>query len=115
MSIGEKIKQARERAGLTKKELAERLGVAYQTINRFETGKRLPQIQMLKKISTALGIEDYAVFLDSTDIENLYKEPSPRMKFSMADKLMGEQIRTLVLPVIDGVEYDVRIEVRLAE
>lgn len=32
-----------------------------------------------------------------------------------SQKLMGEQIRTLVLPAIDGVEYDVRIDVRLAE
>lgn len=114
MNVGEKIKQARERAGLTKKELAERLGVVYQTVSRFETGTRMPKIQMLKKISTALGIEDYTVFLDSTDIE-VFKELATKMEFSMSDRLMGEQIRSLVLPVIDGVEYDVRIEVRLAE
>ena len=114
MSIGEKIRQARAAAHMTQAELASVLGVSYQNIGQWENEKRMPKISTIMKIADALGIEDYTVFLDSTDIE-VFKELATKMEFSMSDRLMGEQIRSLVLPVLDGVEYDVHIEVRLAE
>ena len=83
-------------------------------ISKFEKSKGTHRQSTIMKIADALGIENYTVFLDSTDIE-VFKELATKMEFSMSDRLMGEQIRSLVLPVLDGVEYDVRIEVRLAE
>ena len=39
-----KIKELRERAGLTQKELGERVGVSRQAINAIETGKFDPSV-----------------------------------------------------------------------
>lgn len=39
-SLGERLRIAREEAGLTQKELAARLGLTQATISRFETGER---------------------------------------------------------------------------
>jgi len=39
-----KVKELRERAGLTQKELGERVGVSRQAINAIETGKFDPSV-----------------------------------------------------------------------
>ncbi|RRD71986.1 helix-turn-helix domain-containing protein [Desulfovibrio sp. OH1186_COT-070] len=36
--------------------LGERVGVAHSFIHRLETGKKLPNLQMVLKLATALGI-----------------------------------------------------------
>lgn len=48
---------AREEAGLTQRELAERAGVAQSEIARIETGKREPTIPTLQRILGGAGVE----------------------------------------------------------
>lgn len=54
MNIGEKIKNARESADLTQKELAERLGVTQKDVSRWENNKITPNIETFAKICKAL-------------------------------------------------------------
>ena len=49
--IGRIIKEARKEKGLTQKELGEKLGVSYQMIAQYESGRRKPKIETLKRIS----------------------------------------------------------------
>ena len=56
MSIGEKIKAARIAAHMTQADLAKILGVAYQNIGQWESGKRNPKLDTIIKIACALGI-----------------------------------------------------------
>jgi transcriptional regulator with XRE-family HTH domain len=51
------LREARERAGLTQKELAERSGVAQSTISAYESGKREPGVDALSKLLDAAGYE----------------------------------------------------------
>lgn len=46
------IKEKRKKLGLTQKQLAELLGVSYQTVNGYENGKEIPstKIQLLENI-----------------------------------------------------------------
>ncbi|MGM9940988.1 MAG: helix-turn-helix domain-containing protein [Bulleidia sp.] len=53
-TFGEKLKQARERKGYTQEQLGEKLFVTRQTISRYESGNRLPDIHTLKAISRLL-------------------------------------------------------------
>ncbi|HIX14095.1 MAG TPA: helix-turn-helix domain-containing protein [Candidatus Anaerofilum faecale] len=55
-TIGTRIKQARLSKGMTQAELANRLGVAYQNIGQWESGKRIPKMKNLVKISEALDV-----------------------------------------------------------
>ena len=57
MTTGECIKFARKRAGLTQKELGEKLGISFQTLAQWETGKRKPKYETLERIALALGME----------------------------------------------------------
>jgi len=51
------IKAAREKAGLTQEQVAERIGVTQPTYAGWETGKRNPKQETLKKIAAAIGID----------------------------------------------------------
>lgn len=71
IKLGEKfnlnLKEARERAKLTQKEVADAIGVAYSTYSLYESGKREPNVITIKKIADTLnvsanvllGIRDY--------------------------------------------------------
>lgn len=56
MTLGETIKTKREALGLTQQELADQLFVSRQTVSRWESGSRCPDLIMSKKISMVLGI-----------------------------------------------------------
>lgn len=49
--IGEFIKKLRQENQLTQKELADKLGVTYQAVSKWENGKNIPDLLLLKKIS----------------------------------------------------------------
>lgn len=55
-AIGARIRQLRERLGLTQEKLATRLGVAFPTVNRWENGHTQPSPLALKQIE-ALALE----------------------------------------------------------
>ncbi|MBQ3424554.1 MAG: helix-turn-helix transcriptional regulator [Clostridia bacterium] len=52
--IGEQIIQARKAKGMTQDALAEALNVSRSTISNWETGRRMPNAQMLAKLSKLL-------------------------------------------------------------
>ena len=51
------LKAARSRADLTLSELAEKSGVAVDTISGIERGVRVPQARTLNKLARALGVD----------------------------------------------------------
>ena len=53
MPVGERIRAARKSAGLTQAQLAEKSGVASISIHQYESGKRQPRIEQLKKIGSS--------------------------------------------------------------
>lgn len=56
LTIGENIRNYRRKQDLTQEEFAERLGVSYQSISRWENGATYPDIELLPAISKLLGI-----------------------------------------------------------
>lgn len=62
MTIGQNIQMLRKEAGLTQKELAEKIVVAPITIQQYERDVREPSFETIEKIATALGVEWIDVF-----------------------------------------------------
>ena len=54
MSVGQNIKKARKKAGMTQKELAQKLGLSFQSIAQWENDLRNPKVETLRKIANAL-------------------------------------------------------------
>lgn len=66
ITLGEKLKSARKRAGLTQEQLAEKLFVSRQAITKWEADKGMPDIENLKQLSKLLDSSiDY--LLDSRE------------------------------------------------
>ena len=56
MSVGESIKRARKAAGISQKELAERLDVYQKDVSRWENGERTPSLEVFVRICKALDV-----------------------------------------------------------
>ena len=56
MAVGDNIRAERKKAGLTQRELGERLGISPVGIAQWENGLRTPKIETLQKISDALNV-----------------------------------------------------------
>ena len=55
--IGQFIKKIREENKLTQKELADKLGVTFQAVSKWENGKNVPDISILKEMSKMFNID----------------------------------------------------------
>ena len=56
MTTGERIKEARKKAGMTQAQLSERSGIAAISIHQYEAGKRQPQIERLLRVASVLDV-----------------------------------------------------------
>jgi len=55
-AIGQNIKNCRMRKGMSQEELALKSRVGAQTIERYENGEQVPNLQTVLKISTVLDV-----------------------------------------------------------
>lgn len=56
MTVGERIKAARKKRGMSQKELADKLGIPYQGISQYERGVRNPKAATLFRIAEILEV-----------------------------------------------------------
>ena len=55
-NFNENLKEARLKSGLYQKDLSENIGVAKSTYSLYESGKREPNVDTIKKIASALNV-----------------------------------------------------------
>ena len=55
-SFGERLMIYRKRAGLSKKELAKRVGISVSTLTKYENDESQPNVDMLTDLAIALDI-----------------------------------------------------------
>ena len=86
MTTGERIKAARINAGLTQRELADRLNVSFVNISQWERGRRSPKIETLQKIASALNVPLIELFPEEYGMKYLqYEEIASDIKQDMMD------------------------------
>lgn len=56
MNMGLRLRQIREKKGLSLRALAEKAGVDWSAINRIELGKTTPKFATLEKLAQGLGV-----------------------------------------------------------
>ncbi|MFR7908768.1 MAG: helix-turn-helix domain-containing protein [Oscillospiraceae bacterium] len=72
MNIGENIKKYRKEKGLTQKELADKIGKGFSTVQKYELNISQPPIDVLNRIADTLDINVSKLF----DIENTLNQSS---------------------------------------
>lgn len=55
--VGERVRQAREAAGFSQRELARRMGTSQAAVDRLEAGGVGATLTTLQRVATALGLE----------------------------------------------------------
>jgi len=65
MSFGNQLKRRREELGLSRTELAERLGVSASSISNYENGLSFPKEEVMLRLFDGLETEPNALFRDS--------------------------------------------------
>ena len=100
MTIGKKLRQCRLEAGLSQKELGEKLNVSQAMIAQYENGKLTPKLYTLEKISNALNIETSELIDFDTMQDNYFEESWFNLEDSRLSyfKYMGYEI----VPPKDG-------------
>lgn len=69
MTTGKRIQQARKQAGLSQRELGEKLGVSGSMIGQYENDLRNPKPKTIFKIATALGVMPYTLYGESKIVQ----------------------------------------------
>ena len=90
MTIGEAIKKARNKAGLTQKQLANKLGVSFTLVSQYERGTRNPKPETLDRIATALGMTLETLLDEAFLYEDGENEHYSRMIASIGKSLFSE-------------------------
>ena len=111
MNIGSKIRELRILNGLTQEELALKLSVTRQAVSNWETGKNLPDIEILINISNVFNISlDQLIKGDNME-KKLIKDGSDtrRARYNMVMVIIGTFLLCIgvMMIVIKGlsVEY----------
>jgi len=56
MEIGEQLKKLREKLNISQDRFGKRIGVTGKTVSAYETGKIIPSLEILKKISEEYNV-----------------------------------------------------------
>lgn len=83
--VGKRIRHRRWLIGMTQQQLAEKVGIKFQQIQKYETGANRVSASRLWDISDALGV-DVSFFF-----EGLHDEGKPAEKTRVPDDLMGDK------------------------
>lgn len=98
VKIGYFIRECRKNKNLTQKQLADKLYVEPKTISKWETGKGLPDVSIMKNLCNELGISLSELFIgdyikeEPNDllIEKLIIDELKKEKIQNKKKLIGE-------------------------
>ena len=72
MEFGQRIKEQRNRMGLTQEELALRLNIGHEHMNKIERGKRGCSIDIILELSEVFGVStDYLLTGKKADDESI--------------------------------------------
>ena len=81
-----RIKEARERAGFSQKELANRIGVAPNTFNGYEKGNHDPKTSQLVKIALECKTSMDYLLGQTNDPTPVYEKKAPETEVSEAQE-----------------------------
>lgn len=101
-SVNERIKQLRVDNSLTQSELAEKVGLSYVQIGRYEKGKSNPSSDVLQKLANILNTStDYLMNGKSEQVESQLTDKELIKQFKEIEKLNAEE-KHLVKTFLDA-------------
>ena len=78
--LGDELRKARTRAGLTQEEVAARMGVSHSHYSAIENGRQNLTFGTFDRLYKALGVRPAALFDEGRPPKPMRASPSPRKK-----------------------------------
>ena len=97
LNFAENIRKLRRENGFTQEQLAEKVGVSFQTVSRWETGRGMPAVDSLEPLAEVLGLS-VSELLSGKRLtpEELPKAASPEvLKLAEEDRELYDALRAL--------------------
>ncbi|MFT5346737.1 MAG: transcriptional regulator with XRE-family HTH domain [Sulfitobacter sp.] len=91
--VGKRVRHRRWMVGMTQQQLAERVGIKFQQIQKYETGMNRVSASRLWEIASALGVQ-VSFFFDGLGAKATEAGPSDLPSDLLADKEALELIRS---------------------
>jgi transcriptional regulator with XRE-family HTH domain len=103
MGLAENLKRLRKKRGWSQSHLAEQIGSHLSHINRIETGKYNPSLDVVQKLANVLGVTiDFLVNDEQGDMKEVRIEDKGLLdRVKMIDSLDDED-KTALIRVIDS-------------
>ncbi len=96
-SLGEYIRDQRETAKISLRELAKSAGVSNPYLSQIERGLRKPSAEILQQIAKALRISAEVLYVQAGILEQ--REASPLVDAILADQVLTERQKQVLLEV----------------
>lgn len=108
--IGEKIKQVRTNSGISKKQLAKKLGVSENFINDVETGRKVINASLIDRISKVLGqnINDITMSFEEEIFPEENEKNNNNVKKNDEVKEVWNDAFSSVLKTVPVYRYDMK-------
>lgn len=85
-TLGEIIKTARDKSGLTVEELTARVGISERYLYRIENEGKVPKFEVLKKLVRELAIDANSIFYPEKPSKDSEVEDLVRMLYNCDDR-----------------------------
>ena len=109
MSLGNSLREARRKSGLSQEAVAEKLDVSRQTVSKWELNETLPDIRQSKRLATLYGMTlDELIDFDAEQdqIERLIERTSERTQ----ERIDWNRVWSKKYPVLAAYRQRVRVE-----
>ena len=73
MPFAEKLSRIRKRQGLTQQELAQKVGIGIAQMRRYEGGKSLPTLEVIKNLALTLKISTDELIFEDNEVNSVTK------------------------------------------
>ena len=103
---GLRIKEHRERLGLTQDEFAEKVGLAVNYISRIERGEAFPRYENMISIINGLEVSADAIFCDVLDHSTIYTTSELSRKMSQLPASDQQRILQVVALLVEQCQAD---------
>lgn len=98
--IGQKIREARKRQGLTQEQLAEQVHVSRQTVSHWENGRAEPNYETLKALAETLEIDLVPFFQEEQPAKAEPEEDVKSVELPVQSRKQNPRIRLLLIGII---------------
>ena len=113
-SIGEYIRQQRERANISLRQLASAAGVSNPYLSQIERGLRRPSAEILQQIAKGLRISAEALYVQAGILEDRYSESGVRTAV-LADPGLTERQKQVLLEIYESFRKETAEDAEEAE